>query len=663
MQSEFSIRAAVSLALLSLSLSAPAAEPDHAVELEEIVVTASPIGDADRLATIAGSVNRDQLLRSGGNTVGDALAHLPGVTSSGFAAGSGRPVIRGMDANRVRTLENGIGSFDVSDVGPDHGVPMEPWAAERIEVVRGAATLRYGSQAIGGVVNSISNRVPIHLQEGELDGEAVAGFGSNADSRDVAAQFNTRSGRFALHADGVDRHSDDYDTPDGVMPNSWLRGRSGAIGGALVGESNRLGLGVVRNESRYGIPGEDAYIDMEQTRLSLRSAWGLNAGAFERLTVDAGWADYEHSERDEVETHATFRDKEWEARAEAVAGALGFLSESALGVQVQRKDFSALGEAEGYLAPTRTDSRALFAFAEARPGERLRLQFGMRLEDVDVDGTPADGVPVSRDFTPVSASAGLVFEPAREWRLGASLSTAARAPAQTELYARGVHEATATWEIGAPDLAQERATSTELSLRWRGERVHADGSLWVSDFRNFIYGELTGRSCSEEGLCQDGDGEELAEVLYTQRGARFHGVEGHGEIELLQQARGDLHLNVVADWVRAKFDGGGGNVPRIPPWRIGGGLSWHGTRFDASVFLRYSGRQDKTGAAEAATASFTNLDAQFAWRPWLARPGVELALVGRNLTDSRQRNAVAFNKDEVMLPGRDLRLVLRVRFD
>ena len=150
------------------------------------MITASPIGDPDRLATIAGSVNREQLLRSGGSTIADALAQLPGVTSSGFAAGAGRPVIRGMDANRVRVLEDGIGSFDVSDVGPDHGVPLDPLAAERVEVVRGAATLRYGSQAIGGVVNAISNRVPLRLADGTFAGEVTGGFGSGADSRDFA---------------------------------------------------------------------------------------------------------------------------------------------------------------------------------------------------------------------------------------------------------------------------------------------------------------------------------------------------------------------------------------------------------------------------------------------------------------------------------------------
>lgn len=664
MQDSHSVRAAVALALIAVSSSSIAQEVEHAVELEEVVVTASPIGDPDRLATIAGSIGRDELLRGGGNTLADALARLPGVTSSGFAAGAGRPVIRGMDANRVRMLEDGIGSFDVSDVGPDHGVPLEPFAAERVEVVRGAATLRYGSQAIGGVVNSITTRVPLHLAEGTLEGDAVASFGSVADSRDFGGQFNARRGAFAMHADAFSRHSDDYDTPDGVMANSWLRGEGGALGGAWIGDENRLGLGVVRYESRYGIPGEEAFIDMEQTKLLLRSEWALPLGAFRRLTVDAGWADYEHSERDEVETHATFTDEEWDVRAEAVAGAAGFLSESALGAQLQRKDFAALGEGAEYLAPTRTDSRALFAFGESRPVENLRVQFGARVEDVQVDGTPADDVPTSRSFTPVSASAGLVFDPVPGWRAGLSLSSAARAPAQTELYARGVHEATATWEIGAADLRIERARSAELSLRWRGEgRVHADGSLWVSDFRNYIYGELTGRTCSEEGACVAGDGEELAELLYTQRDARFHGAEGHAEVELWHAGTGDLHLELTADVVRAKFDGGGGNVPRIPPYRIGGGLSWQGERMDARVSVRYSGRQSRTGAGETPTASFTNLDAEFAFRPWGRRQDVQVALVGRNLTDSRQRNAVAMNKDEIMLPGRELRLVLRARLD
>jgi iron complex outermembrane recepter protein len=608
-------------------------------------------------------VNRQQLL-SGGNTIADALAQLPGVVSSGFAAGAGRPVIRGMDANRVRTLEDGIGSFDVSDVGPDHGVPLDPLAAERVEVVRGAATLRYGSQAIGGVVNVISNRVPLHAPEAARSAELTGGFGSNADSRDVSGQFNARTGAWAMHADAFSRHSDDYDTPLGVMGNSWLRGSGGALGGAWIGSDARAGLGVVRHESRYGIPGEDAYIDMEQTKLSLRTDFDLAAGPWRKLTVDAGGADYQHSERDDTgEALATFNDEEWDARAEAVAGQWGFLSESALGLQLQQRDFSALGEGEEYLAPTRTRNQAVFGFAESALTESLRLQFGARVERVQVRGTPASDALTTRRFTPISASAGLVFDASEAWRVGVALSSAARAPAQTELYARGIHEATATWEIGDPALRQERAGSAELTLRWRGERVHADGAVWVTDFSNYIYGALTGRSCSEAGDCVEGDGEELTELAYTQRGALFRGAEGHAQIELLQHAAGDLHLDLQADMVRARLNDGGGAVPRIPPWRAGAGLAWQSARFDASVFVRRSGAQRRNAANETATSGFTNVDARLGWRPWVQRPEVDLALVARNLTDSQQRNAVALNKDEVMMPGRDIRLVFQIALE
>lgn len=652
-------------ALNFISLSALAAEagPDHAAELETVVVTASPIGDADRLATIAGSVSRDQLLRHGAATLADALSGVPGVTSSGFAAGAGRPVIRGMDANRVRVLEGGIGSFDVSDVGPDHGVPIDPFAAERVEVVRGAATLRYGSQAIGGVVNAISQRVPTRLPDASPAGEISAGYSSGARGHDLAGQLRGHGGQFAWHADAFTRDSGDYDTPEGVMANSWLQGAGGAVGGAWIGEQDRVGMGAVRYHSRYGIPGKDSHIDMQQDKLMLRSSLGLQAGAWHAITMDGGWADYVHHERDVTGAAlSTFRDREWDLRGEAVAGRWGAFSESALGLQLQQRDFSALGEGREYLPPTRTRSRAAFGFAEAPLAANLRLQIGARLENVEVDGISPDDLAILRSFTPVSLAAGLVLDAGEAWRLGLSLSTAGRAPAQTELFARGPHDGPRTFETGDPSLGLERASSAELSLRWRGGRVHADGSLWITHFDDYIHGALTGRSCDEDGHCAAGDAGELKELFYAQQDALFRGAEAHAEIELLQRASGDLHLTLQADVVRATFNAGG-NVPRIPPWHATAGVTWQAARVDAAVSVKYSARQSDTGAGETATADFISLDAQLGWRPWATRPDIELALVGRNLADTVQRNAVALNKDEVLLPGRDVRLMIRARFN
>jgi len=657
--------ACVLQALLPI-LAAPVAAagaPEHAEDLETVVVTASPIGDPDRLATIAGSVDRDQLLRSGAASLADSLSQVAGVSSSGFAAGAGRPVIRGMDANRVRVLEDGIGSFDVSDVGPDHGVPIDPFTAERVEVVRGAATLRYGSQAIGGVVNAISQRVPTRMPEA-FGADATAGYSTGADSRDFAGQAGAGIGSFAWHADAFSRHADDYDTPQGVMANSWLRGQGAAVGGSWIEGNDRLGLGVIRHESTYGIPGEDSFIDMHQTKLLLRSSFALDGGAWRTLTVDGGWADYAHSERDDTNAAlSTFKDREWDARAEATAGKWGWLSETALGVQMQQRDFSAQGEGQEYLLPTTTKSQAAFGFAEAPLGGTLRLQFGGRVENVHVDGTAPGDVAASRSFTPISAAAGLVMDLDEAWRLGLALSSAARAPAQTELYARGPHDGPLTFETGDPTLGEERANSAEATLRWRAGGVHADGALWVTRFNNFIYGALTGQTCDEAGDCAVGNGQALKQLFYTQRDALFRGAEGHAEIELLQHGSGDLHLNLLADVVRATLQHGGGDVPRIPPYHLGAGLAWQGQRIDASVFIKYAGRQSDVATSETPTAAFTTVDAQFAWRPWPNHPGVELAVVGKNLADSVQRNAVSLNKDEVVMPGRDIRLMFRARLE
>lgn len=634
-------------------------------ELEAVVVTASPIGDPEFLATVTGSVDRRSLVRSGAANLADALVWVPGVTSSGVAPGAGRPVVRGFDANRVRTLEDGIGSFDVSDVGADHGVPLDPLAAGRVEIVRGPATLRYGSQAIGGVVNAISSRVP-EERVAQPGGQFVAGYGTVADSTDFSGKADFALGSVGVHADAFRRRADDYDTPLGRLENSWIHNEGGALGGSWFfgdagPDADRVGVGVVRYGSRYGLPGEEAYIDMDQTKLLMRSAFGLGASGDRLLTVDGGWADYEHAEREGEEVHSTFKDRQWELRAEMLLGAPGVLDEGAIGVQFQDRDFSALGEGADYLAPTSTRNLALFGFGESLLGDRMQLQFGARVEGVDVSGTPISDVDTKRSFTPFSASLGLVYDGTGPWRLGVALTSAARAPAQTELYARGPHEGSGTFEIGDPTLSIERANSAELSLRWRSGRVHADGALWVAGFDHFIHGAFTGRSCDEQGQCVDGDEEELRELHYQQRGARFTGAEGHADVELVRSARGRFELNLLADIVRARFSGGG-DVPRIPPWHLGAGLSWEAEHFDASVTVRYAASQDRYGEFDTPTPGYTDVGAQVGWRPFRSQPGVEFALVGSNLGDSLQRNAVSPNREVAPQPGRNLRLMFTASF-
>jgi iron complex outermembrane receptor protein len=649
--------------LLAWAVASQAQDLGHSVS--EVVITASPLsGDPDRFATIVEQVSRDQVLSNGGASLADALRNIPGVAGTGFAAGASRPVIRGMDAQRVKVTENGLSSSDVSDVGPDHGVPIDPLAAQDIEVVRGAATLRYGSQAIGGVVNVINNRIPMKPIDG-IQGEATTAYSSAASTGEGTVSVDAGQGPFAVHLDGFGRRASNYDTPDGEQANSWFKG-NGYSGGAsyFFGDDSRVGASGTHYEAKYGIPSDDTFIRMKQDKGAFSGSFKVDQGALQRINVDAGYADYTHSEIDPEtnEVLSTFNNKEWDGRAEALFGATGPLSASALGVQFQDRKFSALGEGADYLLPTHTQSAAAFVFVEAPVGP-LQFQGAARVEKVRIDGTPASGVETRRNFTPVSVSGGFTYEASDALRLGLTLASAARAPAQTELFAIGPHDGPATFETGDPGLKIERANSLEATARYKiGSEGRIEASVWGARFDNYIYGALTGRMCDDDGVCAAGGTGDLKELNYGQRDAQFWGAEAKAFFPLTLMGGGKLSGQVLGDYVRAKFTGGGGDVPRIQPGRFGGGLDWDNDTIDASFLVLAVSAQDHVGVADSTTDGYTSVDAQVRWKPFKAKPGIALTLVGHNLADETIRNATALNKDDVVMPGRDVRLVLSAKF-
>jgi iron complex outermembrane receptor protein len=637
---------------------APARAPD---DRNEIVVTASPFATfSDDTPTIVAKVNRNAIIETGGGSIADSLASIPGISATSFASGASRPIIRGMDATRVRLLEDGASSSDVSDIGPDHGIPIDPLAAQSIEVVRGPATLRYGSQAIGGVVNVLNNRVPLALPASPISGELDGSYGTASDVGEVAGLADARLGDFALHADGFYRHAGDYDTPDGTQENSYFRGHGGSLGGSYFFGDSHLGAAVTQYNANYGIPSDTTHIVMRQTKALTRDSINLGSGALKSLELYGSYADYKHSEVEPDGTvDTTFRNKEYDGRAELLFNALGPIQNSALGVEVQRRRFSAVGADSSYLFPTLTQSEAAYLFAEMPLSSVLRLQASGRVEHTSVNGTPSTDISTKADFTPVSGAIGALLDAGSGVKLGLNFSSTGRAPAQTELFARGGHDGPNTFETGDPHLRIERANSLEGTLRLRSGKLHFDGSVYSTWFHNYIYGDLTGRTCDDDGVCDfAGDGD-LRELNYRQGGAHFYGAEGEASYELAKAAGGTLSVKALADYTRATLNQGG-NVPRIPPYRAGGGLTWLSKPVDASVLFLYVGRQDKFGAFDTATPHYNQLNAQIAWRPFDAHQGIELAIVGQNLTNDVQRAATALNKDDVVLPGRNIRFVLRV---
>lgn len=652
----------------SAAIAAIAATPAFADEAPPppatIIVTASPIAhDRDDTPSIVAKVDAAEILRQGGATISDALARVPGIAASGFATGASRPIIRGLDANRVRILENGTSVSDVSDIGPDHGIPVDPLAAQSIEVVRGAGTLRYGSQAIGGVVNVINNRVPTALSDHPLSAQVEGSYGSISDMWQGAGLLDASLGQFALHADGFVRDAGDYDTPLGRQQNSFFRGHGGSLGGSyFFGNDNasHVGLAVTQYDAKYGIPSDDTFINMRQTKVMTKSSFALGDGLFKSLSLDGSYADYKHDEVNPDGTIATtFKNKEYNGRAELLMNRIGFIDNSALGVEYQHRDYSALGDDSSYLFPSTMESFAGYLFADTSLTDRLHLETSGRIEHETINGTPASNVFTQRDFTPLSGAIGALYTVSPAIKLGLTFSSTGRAPAMAELFARGGHDGPNTFETGDPTLRIERANSLEGSLRINSGAFHFEGSVYSSWFHNYIYGDLTGRTCDDDGVCATGGDGDLRELNYLQQNAHFRGLEGQASYDLVKTDRGTFKLDVLGDYTRATLSDGS-NVPRIPPYRIGGGLNWSGKQLDAGFNLIYAGRQDKAGAFDTPTPSYVSLDGQIAVRPFADHPGIELAIVGQNLTNDVQRLATALNKDEVVMPGRRIMATLKL---
>ncbi len=633
---------------------------------ETVVITASPFAqDLINLSSSVAQITHDELLVTGGIGLGDALKNVPGVASSGFAPGAARPVIRGLGATRVRVTENGLGSHDVSDISDDHGVPVDPLASLEVEVLRGPATLRYGSQAIGGVVNAVNNRIPIDLGEG-TNFEGFGGISSNGIERLGGVLADYRRGNWAFHADGIIRGVDDYETPDGTQINSFAFTRGFALGGAYIGSGGAGGLSFNQFIAHYGIPTEPgaeevSHIELDQKNYGGALRFMTPLPGISSISANGVYTDYTHSEVVDGEGPlVTFNNKEWEGRIEATHEGFGPISIGAIGLQYDNRDFEAVGEEADYLLPTKTDSIAAYIFEELAISDSFKLQGAARVEWTNVTGEIAAQGPFDLDFTPVSFSLGAVFRPMMgDTSFFVNASRTERAPAVTELFAQGPHEATGTFEFGDPNLGIESAFSIEGGIKHQDMNDNrASFTAYNTNFNGFISGLLTGNSYNEEGNFFPDDSGDFRELLYTRQDANFWGLEGQVHWHVFSSMNGRFGVDVQADYVRATFDGGG-NVPRIPPFRIGGGIFFENNRLELKIGALYHAKQDEVSVNETPTDSFTTLDTSATIHLFEGPAGdVDLVLSGTNLTDSVGRNHISFTKDHVLLPGRTFRAML-----
>jgi iron complex outermembrane receptor protein len=653
-------------------------ELGHMSHQETIIVTAGARRGGAEITHPVNVMDKNDLTEAMQPTIGETLKSEPGVNSTYYGPGSSRPVIRGQGAGRIRILEGGLDVGDASSTSPDHAVASDPLSAESVEILRGPATLLYGSTAVGGVVNVLDERVPDHVPSKPIGGTVELSGGTVAEEGSGAVEFRGGGGQLAWYASAFTRETDDYDIPgnavvgdpdssSGTLPNSALESGGGTLGGSWVGKNGYVGLSARAFESTYGVPVElegGIEIDVEHRRYDLRGGFDTDLGPFDGIDFSAGVTDYEHREIESGEIGTEFFNDTIDGRVELRQGATGPLR-GVVGLQFGSRDLEAMGE-EVFVPASRTDAVAVFAVEEIESGP-LVYELGLRLETQDVS---ADDNP-DRDFDGLSASFGLFWRASDVYGVGVSVARTERFPRAEELYSDGPHLATFSYEIGDPDLGEETSLGLDLSLRKREGRVTGELNLFGNRYDDYVYEDPTGDTRVVDAL-------QLPELLFTQADAEFLGAELNVLVELLETEAGHLGLELTSDYVRAELRDDGEPLPFIPPLRTGLALHYRAARWHGSVGFWYYDEQDRvpdppefesTPPPEVPgllgltpTDDYTMLDAHVGYRLPTGGMMHEFLLRGTNLTNEEAHNSVSRLKDLVPLPGRDLRLVYRLIF-
>ncbi|WP_394176632.1 TonB-dependent receptor [Thalassotalea litorea] len=737
--------------------------------MDVVDVYATPLHTSTMESALPVNVlSADELRLKQASTLGETLKHEVGVHSSYFGPVSSSPIIRGLDGPRVLITQNGLDAGDASRVGPDHIVSTETTTATQIEVLRGPATLFYGSGAIGGVVNVVDNRVPTELEQS-------VGFSlqhnSVADEDLATIDINTGTDSFAIHFDGFWREANDYKIPgpaelehdeheedghdehdehdqhdeheeSGRLANSSNDAKGFTVGTSYLLDNGFVGFSYGHTDRTYGIPGhshashdehgehademlieeeheeegheEQVFGDLTQDRFQMLSDLRFDDNFLNRVASKVSYTDYQHQEIEDGQVGTTFKNQLWEAKFDLYHREYnGF--KGAWTLHYKQSDFEATGD-EAFTPPSKTDTLA-FAWLEEKHFGDVLLQVGARIEHVTLDPVHVHDehedhehemdesldheghteLELSKqDFTPISASAGLVWDYQPGYNLGLSFAFSQRAPSAAELFSNGPHIGTNSYELGAlyelheeddgyhielSDQDVNVETSYNLDLTWR--KFSGDFGFVASVFYNhsedFYYQQDTGLLFEDSGIHDHGeeaheeheseeheeaemeehdhDEEGLPIFVYRQDDVDMYGFEA----EMVYQFSEPLKVNVFTDYIRAKL-ADGGNLPRIPPMRIGGGLQYQASNFETGVNVTHYFEQDQLASLETETDSYTMVDLHANYYLDGIGDDTVLFLKVDNVFDTEARVHSSFLKDIAPLPGRGITLGVRARF-
>lgn len=695
MQSRTVLLTAASMTALMTSVQAQERtreSPPTITLLEPIIIFADPLGRTQNDLTAGVIVlNGKELERRRETTVGQTLDGLPSIGSDTFGGGASRPVIRGQTSPRVKVLSDGARLFDASEVSPDHAIPVETMLIDGIEVLRGPSALIYGGGAISGAVNLLDERIPTHIPENGIEGmfEARSGWGDRERSAGGGITFG--AGNVALRIEGAHRNAGNYRVPHYVpptgsdhdhdhdheaeqgfnrVPGSFNRSGTLSLGGSWIGSQGFLGIAYTERRSRYGLPGhshdyEDCHphgsslhcgghdhgdddhdhagahvpeVEMLSRRFDLRGEWTDPTETIERIRLRGGYTNYRHDEIDDGEPATTFRNKGYDMRAELQHAPIGGLH-GVFGAQFADNDFAATGE-EGFIPESKTKNGAVFLLEEYALG-RWRFEGAVRQE---WQRTSAAGRP-DRSHSPFSASAAAHWDFLPGYTASLSLARSQRAPHVQELYARGIHFATSTFELGNADLKVETAHSIELGLRKTEGATTFSASAYHYDYKGHIHARTLDQH------------EDFRLIRYHQSDASFTGVEG----SISHDFTSFLSGTVFGDLVVARFDDGT-PLPRIPAARLGVRADFSYERWSGSLEYYRVFEQNRIASFETATPGYNMLNASIAYEFGAGPFRNQLYVRGTNLLNSVALNHASFIKSKAPLRGTHVAFGLRTQF-
>ncbi|HOY71067.1 MAG TPA: TonB-dependent receptor [Methylotenera sp.] len=647
----------------SLAEEADASKP---IEFSTIAITANPLGaESDAMVVPVYVLNGKELANRRESTLGDTLNGIPGVTATHFGPNASRPIIRGLDAERVRIMQNGVGVLDASSLSFDHAVTVDPLIIEQIDVVRGPAALLYGGSAVGGVVNAIDHRIPKEKLDGIL-GRVEGSIGGADSQNNLAGVVDAGTDAIVIHADAYTRKTSDLDIDGfavssrkaradgtarenkGKLVNSSADSEGGALGASFLFDNGYLGASYSGFRNNYGtVAEENVRADMRSDRVDVATEFRQLGNVVNRVKARMAYTDYQHQEIEDGEVGTTFNNTGVEGSVELGHAKLGNM-EGVLGFQFQNTNFEALGD-EAFVPSVNTQSKALYVYEEL-PMDALKLSFGGRVERVNVDAKDNDkfGAGQKNQFSPNSYALGGLYTFSPHWSLATNLSHNERAPSYFELYANGAHLATGQFEVGDADFDKERSNGIDAQLRWKNGKNSFNAGAYYTRFSNFIGLLNTGETDIDSGL---------PVAQFSTFAATFKGIEMDGKFAMTDH----LNLTVRGDYVHAKNRDNNDNLPRISPLRLGAGLRYQQGSFGARLDVLRAFKQNRTAENELKTDGYSDVSAMVSYKFPVSKFNMELFAKGKNLLNQEIREHASFLKD--IAPAGERALIIGARAD